>query len=72
MVEELSKGAVNWLSKVNYLLESNGFADIWMFPDSVIDNFFIPVLSQRLKDTYITNWREGMKTCLSLSLYRNL
>ena len=44
MVEDLSKGAVNWLSKVQYLLESNGFADIWMNPDSVIASHFIPVL----------------------------
>ena len=72
MVEDLSKGAVNWLSKVKYLLEYNGFADIWMYPDSVIASHFIPVLRQRLMDTYITNWREGMETCSSLSLYRNL
>ena len=72
MVEDLSKGAVNWLSKVKYLFEYNGFADIWMYPDSVIASHFIPVLRQRLMDTYITNWREGMETCSSLSLYRNL
>ena len=72
MVEDLSKGAVNCLSKVKYLLESNGFVEMWMYPDSAIANLFIPVLRHRIMDTYITNWREGMETCSLLPLYRNL
>ena len=40
------------------LFESAGFAEIWMFPESVIGNKFIPVLKQRLMDIYIANWRE--------------
>ena len=72
MVEDLSKGAVNCLSKVKYLLESNGFVEMWMYPDSAIANQFIPVLRHRIMDTYITNWREGMETCSLLPLYRNL
>ena len=33
MVEDMSKGAINWLSKVKNLLEFNGLAEIWMYPD---------------------------------------
>ena len=72
MVEDMSKGAINWHSNVKNLLEYNGFAEIWMYPDSVFSYNFIPVLSQRLMDTHISNWREGMETCSSLSLFKNI
>ena len=49
-------------------ITTSGFAEIWMFPDSVIGNKFIPILRQRLKDIYIANWREGLNACSSLSL----
>ena len=38
MVDDMSNGAKNWLSKVKHLLESNGFADTWIYRDSVISN----------------------------------
>ena len=64
MLDDASKGAVNWLYKVKILLESAGFSKIWMFPDSVIGNKFIPILRQRFMDIYIANWREGMNACI--------
>ena len=72
MVDDMSRGAITLLSKVKNLLESNGFAEIWMYPESVFSNNSIPVLRQRLVDTHISNWREGMETGSSLSLFRNL
>ena len=72
MIEDVSNGETNWLSKVKHLLEYNGFAEVWKYRDSVVSNLFIPVLRQRLMDAYITNWRAGMEACSSLSLYRNL
>ena len=72
MIDDMSNGATNWLSKVKHLLESNGFADTWIYCDSVISNRFIPVLRQRLMDMYLTNWREGMEVSSSFSLFRNL
>ena len=72
MLDDVSNGAANWLQKVKNLLESAGFAEIWMFPESVIGNRFIPVLKQRFMDIYIANWREGMNACSSLSLFRNV
>lgn len=61
MIDDVSNGATNWLSKVKHLLESNGFADTWLYRDSVICDRFTPVLRQRLMDTYLSNWREGME-----------
>ena len=72
MLDDASKGAVNWLYKVKNLLESAGFAEIGMFPDSVIGKQFIPILRQRFMDIYIANWREGMNACSSLSLFKNV
>ena len=72
MLGDASKGAVNWLYKVKNLLESAGFAEIRMFPDSVIGNKFIPILRQIFMDIYIANWREGMNACSSISLFINV
>ena len=72
MIADMSKGATHWISKIKHLLESSGFADIWIYPNSVICDRFIPVLRQILMDTYIVNWREGVEACSSLSLYKNL
>ena len=72
MIDDVSSGATNWLSKVKHLLESNGFAETWIYRDSIISNRFIPVLRQRLVDIYLSNWREGMEASSSLSLFRNL
>ena len=72
MLDDASKCALNWLYKVKNLLESAGFAEIWMFPDSVIGNKCIPILRQRFMDIYIANWREGMNACSSLSLFKNV
>ena len=52
------------------MLQSSGFEDVWLFPDSVKFKLFIPVLRTRLRDMYRKQWREGMKLCLSLYLFR--
>ena len=48
MIEDVSNGETNWLSKVKHLLEYNGFAEVWKYRDSVVSNLFIPFLRQRL------------------------
>ena len=71
-VDDMDKGDTNWAFKVIRLLESICFPEVWMFPGSVVINSFIPMLQKRLTDAYITNWREGMETCSSLSLLRHV
>ena len=61
---------INWSSKVRNLLQNAGFEDVWLFPDSVNLKLFIPVLRTRLRDTYITQWKESMYLCSSLYLFR--
>ena len=39
----------NWSCKVRYILESAGFAEVWMYSESVNTNVFMPV-SLRLQD----------------------
>ena len=62
----------NWSYKVRYILESAGFAEVWMYPESVNRNVFLPVLLLRLQDMYISNWRRDMNLCSSLFLYKEL
>ena len=61
MLHDVSNGDDNWLHKVKRMLESAGFAEIWMQCDSVIGNKFIHVIRQRRMDVYIV--MEGVDEC---------
>lgn len=62
----------NWSTKVKHLLEHSGFQDVWLFPESVIVNKFIPLLKCRLRDLYIAEWNQGVELSTSLTIYREL
>ena len=59
----------NWANKVKHLLDSSGFADVWIYPESVVLNKFIPIFSQSQKDIYITQWHTDIQNYSSLSFY---
>ena len=61
-----------WLTKHKNLLEQNGFAEVWMYPNSVIVESFIPVLKTRLVDNFLVEFRNGLNVCTSMVLYREL
>lgn len=61
-----------WTSKVKNLLQRNGFAEVWQYPNSVDVKLFLPILKQRLIDSFITQSREGIRNSSSLSLYKEL
>ena len=65
-------GKETWLKRVKCLLQRSGYPDVWTFPSSVTVHKFIPFLRLRLRDLYISEWREGMSQCTSLTLYREL
>ena len=57
-----------WISKLKCLLESIGFAEVWLYPRSVDFKLFLPKLKQRL----IVNAREGLNKSSSMCMYREL
>ena len=61
-----------WTSKVKRLLQRNGLAEVWQYPDSVDVKMFLPVLKTRLIDTFITESREGIRNSSSLSKFKEL
>ena len=61
-----------WSTKVKYLLERHGFAEVWQYPESVKINSFIAVLKTRLIDTFLTEARVGIRNSSSLSLFKEL
>ena len=65
-------GINNWSFKIKGILETAGFADVWMYPESVNINLFIPIFQVRLRDIYICKWRSDMSLCSSLVLYKEL
>ena len=63
---------IYWLTKLKLLLESNGFAEVWMYPDSVNVNAFISVLKTRLIDNFLVEMRNGLTLSTSMVLYKEL
>ena len=61
-----------WISKLKCLLESIGFAEVWLYPWSVDLKLFLPKLKQRLIDNFIDNAREGLNKSSSMCMYREL
>ena len=52
------------------VLESSGFNEIWLYPESVHINSFIPSFIIRMKDLHITNWATSINMCSSLKTFR--
>ena len=69
---ERNKNHKNWVSDIKGLLQTSGFPDVWMYPRSVNINMFLPILRVRMRDVYISQWRDGMLSCTSLMLYREI
>ena len=69
---EAGQSNSSWAAKVKNLLQRNGFFDVWMFPESVNINAFIPIFHLRLKDNFITEWRQGLNVSSSLTLYKEV
>ena len=62
LYNECESGNTNWVSKIRDVLNVTGFNFVWLYPQSVVTNVFVPLLKQRLKDTFITEWRRGIET----------
>ena len=69
---ERKNNANNWSSKIRDILNQTGFTDVWLFPESVNNDHFIPLFKNRLRDQYITNWDVSVTSCSSMILYKEL
>ena len=69
---ETQNNTVNWSFKVRKMLNQTGFTDVWLFPESVIIESFIPLLKTRLRDQYVSEWRVNVDSSTSLILYKEL
>jgi len=63
---------VNWSSKVRDILNHSGFGDVWLFPESINIDKFIPLLKIRLRDQYVAEWRTNIDSSTSLYMYKEL
>ena len=54
--------------KAKKMLEQSGFAEVWMFRDSVNVKLFIPVLKAGLVDTFLVEMRNGLNVCTLMVL----
>ena len=65
----------NWVSKIRDMLNVTGFNFVWLYPQSVVTNVFVPLLKQRLKDTFITEDNKVLRPvqpCLCLKILNPL
>lgn len=69
---EMDPSISSWTAKVKKLLEQNGFPDVWMYPESVNVNMFIPIFQNRLRDVFITEWNHGLSLSSSSVLYKEM
>ena len=69
---EMDPSISSWTAKVKLLLEHNGFPDVWMYPESVNINMFIPIFQNRLRDVFITEWNHGLSLSSSSMLYKEM
>ena len=69
---EMDPSISSWTAKVKLLLEHNCFPDVWMYPESVNINMFIPIFQNRLRDVFITEWSHGLSLSSSLMLYKEM
>ena len=56
MLQDCCKGKKNWVSNVKYLLESNGFANVWTNPFSVNGKTFHICFKKRLEECFVQTW----------------
>ena len=54
MLNDMSVGKANWLSRVKALLEEYGFLYVWENPERVNLDHFDGFFKQRLKDSFFT------------------
>ena len=66
------QGCDNWVAKVRDMLQSTGFNDVWLYPNSVNIKIFTPIFRNRLVDLYIGTWRIDIRQRSSLSLFKEL
>ena len=61
-----------WASKLKQLLERCGFPDVWLYPESVKINHFMPILQRRLRDLYIAEWKQALELSSPLYIYKEM
>ena len=67
-----NKHSKNWSKNVKNLLETTGFCEIWLYPESVDIDRFMPIFTTRIKDIHISNWHNNIGTSTSMQLFHNL
>ena len=71
-VQSDPNSTTSWTAKVKYLLEYSGFPDVWLFPESVNIKTFLPLFQSRLRDIYVTEWKQSIELSSALTLYNIL
>lgn len=62
----------SWIIFVKNTLMSNGFGDVWYYPESVNEKMFYVYFEQRLSDCFYQNLRVEIENAHPLRLYKYL
>ena len=69
MVNDDRNGKTNWVSQLKYILQSNGFGNVWESQGVGNQLYFINVFIQRLKDQYLQDWNVIVTSSSKLNTY---
>ena len=70
MLHDCCTGKKNWVSNVKYLLESNGFANVWNNPSSVSCKTFHICFRKRLEECFVQTWHGNINESSVLFSYK--
>ena len=69
LYNECEIGKINWVSKIRDMLNVTGFNCVWLYPQSVVTNVFVPFLKQRLSGDEVLR---PIQPCLCLKILNPL
>ena len=69
---ELRPNIKNWVSLLRDLLCSLGFYEVWLFQGVGQKQTFFTIVKQRLRDTFIQNWRMRLNESSRAISYRDI
>ena len=70
MLNDDVNGKTNWVTKLKFVLRSNGFGNVWENQGVANESYFIKAFVLRLKDQYMHEWNDTIALSTKLSTYK--
>ena len=68
----IRNNSINWVSLVRETLCKYGFMDVWLSPQNINVTHFTSIFGERIRDTFISEWRTNLTSSSKLWLYKEI